>query len=93
MEGLPGQPENALCFCGGGRTVREPAAAAEHTKISPMKRSEQEAAITQVEEKIREKASPKSKFAELTQRSTEGGDPGIFDLIPDSGFAKLKAEL
>ena len=52
-------------------TVREPAAAAEHTKISPMKRSEQEAAITQVEEKIREKASPKSKFAELMNPEDE----------------------
>ena len=39
--------------------------APENTKISPMKRSEQEAAITRVEEKIREKASPQSKFAEL----------------------------
>ena len=45
--------------------------APENTKISPMKRSEQEAAITRVEEKIREKASPKSKFAELMNPEDE----------------------
>ena len=48
-----------------------PAVVSENTKISPMKRSEQEAAITRVEEKIREKASPKSKFAELMNPEDE----------------------
>ena len=43
----------------------------ENAKISPLKRSEQEAAITQVEEKIREKAGGKSKFAALMNPEDE----------------------
>ena len=48
-----------------------PAMVPESSKVSPIKRSEQEAAITQVEEKIREKASPKSKFSELMNPEDE----------------------
>ncbi len=51
--------------------VKEPAPVAEAFQESPMKRSEQEAAITQVEEKIREKAGGRSRFAELMNPEDE----------------------
>lgn len=49
----------------------EPEPVQEEAAASPLKRSEQEAAITQVEEKIREKAGPRSKFAELMNPEDE----------------------
>ena len=66
----PGQPENALCFCGGGNGQGAGCRGGAY-KNQSHETVGTGAAITQVEEKIREKASPKSKFAELMNPEDE----------------------
>ena len=69
LEGWMDYLDNQESF--GQQGSADPLPAQEEAGISPMKRSEQEAAITQVEEKIREKAGPRSKFAELMNPEDE----------------------